>query len=71
MGGAAGVDGCLDGLLFRSAFDAVTHLCVLVDIIKRRRRETGCRLRWFGEPIFGFVCLMIGSANEEGGEDDR
>ena len=64
MGGAAGVDGCLDGLLFRSAFDAVTHLCVLVDIIKRRR-ETGWRLRWFGEPIVGFACLMMGDANEE------
>ena len=54
MGGAAGVDGCLDGLLFRSAFDAVAHLFVLVDIIKRRR-ETGWRHRWFGEPIFGFA----------------
>ena len=30
MGGAAGVDGCLDGLLFRSAFDAVTHLLILI-----------------------------------------
>ena len=59
MGGAARVDGCLDGLLFRSAFDAVAHLCVLVNNIKRRR-ETGWRLRWFGEPIFGFACLMIG-----------
>jgi hypothetical protein len=29
MGGAAGVDGCLDGLLFRSAFDAVTHFVLI------------------------------------------
>ena len=42
MGGAAGVDGCLDGLLLRSAFDAVTHLFVLVDIIKRRRETAAC-----------------------------
>ena len=50
MGGAAGVDGCLDGLLFRSAFDAVTHLFVffdviggwLVDIILRRGEAAAC-----------------------------